>query len=384
MLNRSVKPGERLSAKTYNELLRAARTSRHVSGGGDATISKTPFGTVSSSARPRRRPVFMIRSTEFGTLIAKDAIIVAGVDGWSVPTGSNHIVGHPFPGYTVSDFAPFFLTDPDKVNPGDRACEYEDGYFIPIGVSGGGGYWGGKIMAVNLHTQIAEVVPMKPTTDPTGSDWLSEDGFDEAGRRCVWIGGFTGLQIAMPVIVFQGSNMPIPWVIGAWNLTGPEFARWGRPLGPFSPTSMQTVPPPPAPPLCDRWACCFDNGKCEDTSLTKCVEREGTYWEGLQCLEVKDVKPECTPKWPCCYPDGQCELTSESLCIGSGGTPRVGIETCDEADCQPLPLGCCCDASNPGLNFGDMTLLECQAIGVEIVWMPCPCSEVDCLSSGCP
>lgn len=130
--------GDLLTARAVNSMERRLRS---------AAIASGAFGVRSTSAGraldvdiPETIPVFLIRATEDDHLLGKQAVKFPNPihpdepPEWDVftPMDDKFILrGEPWPGLTVADFEPFFLTDPTKVQPGEVAVEYRAPFFLP-------------------------------------------------------------------------------------------------------------------------------------------------------------------------------------------------------------------------------------------------------------
>lgn len=329
-----VQPGEQMSADLLNQLIDAVN-SRTFSGGGGfsgATAQATPGEQI----QPVTTSAYVyeidedLRRVRVKHARYKDAT-------WGVPAGDGNFFWAKIgAGYEPADFELFILEgdEPELTDP--SILLIEDEWAVPTSITSSG-FWGGKILEVNLHSQMALVAPIKEGLNPVGADWQTGDAhFDLEAAKCVWIMGYTGYQKDQPVVVFELKGQPFPWAINAWNLTGADFERWCTPTGPFTPQTLDPCEPPPNTPICQTGACCFEN-QCVLLQESACDAVMGTWYLDEDC---DTVDPTLCPQLnACCLPDGTCVERSVSICIAIGGTPQ-DANSCSGADCETL--GPCC------------------------------------------
>lgn len=419
------KRNQRLGLTALNDMVREIRQNRIHAGGAHA-VHPGPGGASVLVHQPTLRHVYVIRADSDGIAV-KEARWIN--DRWSVVTGSAHeFFAEPFPGYTFRDFERYVITDPDDPADDERSCLLLDNNRVmPPALDQQGpaaNLWHGKIIALNLHTQLAVVAPINPGVNPTDTGaWSNDANFDVAGSTCCWTGGFTGLSDKQPVVVTKsGDSEDLPWLSAALQITRADFAGFCGPQGPVAPLIAQNCTPPPNEPVCSIGACCVE-GVCSSTTSVACAAAGGVFYEGLSCEQAAIQHPDdcvqlsacCMPDRscfeatvadcqaaggtamegmtcgeancpqpetaPCCLPDGSCIEATAGDCLSMGGTLQPGAADCVEADCQP-PMGCCVGISG---TMTDTTQFVCDTIGETSQWLPCPCSDIaDPFNPICP
>ena len=124
---------------------------------------------------------------------------------------------------------------------------------------------------------------------------------------------------------------------------------------------------------CD-YACCFNDGQCDDTDYSDCVDRNGTpNTDEKSCSQV-----DC--KGACCGTDGACTAETVDVCEDGGGDHR-GIDVdCASVTCSSVG-GCC---FNDSLSCFDMDASTCTSQGgiAQTTCGPNQCIFACCLTDG--
>ena len=101
-------------------------------------------------------------------------------------------------------------------------------------------------------------------------------------------------------------------------------------------------------------SCCFDDGSCEDGTISDCNINGGAY-QG----DFSTCNTSACSRGSCCLPDLSCEQRSEESCLDSGGifTPWL---YCNEITCGPG--ACCLDPFTCLDNFDNALCTEAGGI----------------------
>lgn len=372
---RHVQTGDHPSASQWNEMLDVLQASG-ITGPGISKIGGRQQFVERATKQPAKF-AFVVGINQTTKMVkVRDATWLPDEGlGWLVSSGDENVIERPpAPGLTIEDFRPFIAANdpPELTDPAITIID--DACWLPSGGPASTGQWGGKIIAVNLHAQIAFVAPIVPapipneehpeepdivpeSIDPTDTAaWSNPDNFDLSQGRCVWIRGYTGYLVNQSVTVVDVRGSTLPWATNIWNLTGKNFQAWCTPRGPFAPQRELGCDPPDDSPLCDTGACCLPQD-CFSTTERACASQEGEFYPGQSCDELFK-SGICRPEFPCCLPDGVCQLLSASECETAAGLFFPDEASCVSVEC-PDNVACCF----PDGTCGEMLETTCRDAG---------------------
>lgn len=201
----------------------------------------------------------------------------------------------------------------------------------------------GKIVAINLMAQDAQVAPIKPGVDPTDAvAWADPENFDVP--ICAWTQGLSAAAIDNPAVCIRASSDRY-WMIYHPNLIGTDYDRFCQPQGLLSPQALASCTEPDSPGICSTtYACCLPDGTCDDLNELDCMAAGGLYFgpespdqdDGLTCDELAGVGIECDPVGACCQPPfgdgGHCVAATAEGCAEAGGIFHAAT-LCTEVTC---------------------------------------------------